>query len=123
MNPKIKLRRSTNAVGKKIDAGEPMFDLTSGKLYISKADNKTIGTDAEVVEIGGGVGGAPDNIECVSVTTTPSGSGTKSGKIVLNNALSISTITLDGNTGKIILNGGEVVSFPQSITTLFSSGD
>ena len=122
MNPKIKLRRSTSTAGKKIDAGEPMFDLTSGKLYISKADNKTIGTDAEVVEIGGG-GGVPDNIECVSVTTTPSGSGTKSGKIVLNNALSTPTITLDGKNGKIMLNGGEVVSFPQSITTLFSSGD
>lgn len=102
MNPKIKLRRSTNAVGKKIDAGEPMFDLQSGKLYISKADNKTIGTDAEVVEIGSGGGSEiPDNIECVSVTTTPSGSGSKSGKIVLNNAGEVSTITLDGNTGNI----------------------
>lgn len=114
MNPKIKLRRSTSAVGKKIDAGEPMFDLTSGKLYISKADNKTIGTDAEVVEIGNsGSSEIPDNIECVSVTTTPSGSGTKSGKIVLNNAGETSTITLDGNTGNISAknisaNGGDI---------------
>ena len=114
MNPKIKLRRSTNAVGKKIDAGEPMFDLTSGKLYISKADNKTIGTDAEVVEIGNSGGSEiPDNIECVSVTTTPSGSGSKSGKIVLNDAFDTSTITLDGNTGNISAknisaNGGDV---------------
>lgn len=104
MNPKIKLRRSASAIGKKIDAGEPMFDLDTGKLYISKADNKTIGTDVEVVEIGSGGGGVPDNIECVSVTTKPAGSGTKSGKIVLNNALDTPTITLDGNTGSISAN-------------------
>ena len=97
MNPKIKLRRSASAIGKKIDAGEPMFDLQSGKLYISKADNKTIGTDAEVVEIGGGGGGDVSNIDCNTIVVSrDSNSGST---IQLKNNLNSTTVEIGGENG------------------------
>lgn len=114
MNPKIKLRRSTSTAGKKLDAGEPMFDLQSGKLYISKADNKTIGTDVEVVEIGGG-GGVPDNITCNTIVT--SRNNNSGSTIELKNNLDTTTVTIKGENGS---NNGSInvtgTVFAQSMT-------